>query len=234
MEHITITNPSGSSDVAGIPHSLPQFPLDPKSKDPVVQEAARLHALAAEKTANIRVVREAQSDALRAVSEAKAQLQELVVKGASTGQIDQEAELDASLKVSAAERLADPSVDTMRQRVAINEQREAVVAFRDFIARNACELFEVLRPEAEAATESLVEAEASIAAQRERYRAAQNATHQLGAIVAEAAGSQRQAVSQLLKFETSAGTVPMPSDAALASLARVTGAVELVALDADD
>jgi hypothetical protein len=230
MSDIIVANPSNPSvAVAGIPASLPQFPLDPKSKDETVREAARLHAFAAEKTATLKTVRDAHSDAIGRVRKAKVELQELIAKGASTGQIDQEAELQASLAVSAAERLADPEVHVMRQRVALQEQRQAVAAFYGFVSSHAAELFETLRPEAEAATEALVEAEASIAGERDRYRAAQNASQQLGAIIAASAGERAQEVSRLLGFPTSAGSVPMPSDEALQLLTPR----ELVTLDAD-
>jgi hypothetical protein len=229
MSYIVVTNPSNPSVAVGVPASLPQFPLDAKSKDATVIEAARLHGIATQKTENLRTVRDAQGKAVDALQKAKAKLQELVVQGARSGQIDADAELAASIEVSAAERLASPELHGTRQRVAIQEQREAVVAFHDYVAKHAAELYETLRPEAERATEALVEAEASIAAQRERYRDAQDAAQLLGQIVAVAAGSRAQEVSQLLRFPTSAGSVPMPADEALHRLTPR----ELVALDAD-
>lgn len=227
-DFIQITNPGGPTAVAGIPASLPQFPFG-KSSDATVKQAARLHALAAEKTANLKTVRDKQGDAASALQKAKGELQALIVQGASTGRIDQEAEMQASLAVSAAERLADRATHQLRHRVALEEQRQAVAAFRDYVAQHAAELFETLRPEAEQATEALIQAEASIAAQRQRHRDAQNASQQLGRIVAEAAGPRAQEVSRLLAFPTGPGDVPMPSDASLARLAPR----ELVAHDAD-
>lgn len=230
MSDVIISNPQGPTAVAGIPASLSVFPLDPSSKNPVVREAKKLHDLAAAKNATLRTVRDAQGDAISALTRAKGELQELIVQGARSGQIDADAELEASLRVSASERLTDPSVHATRQRVAINEQKAAVADFHQFVAKHASELFETLRPEAEAATEALIEAEASIEAQRERHRAAQNAAQLLGAIVAGAVeGAERQALSQLLRFDTGPGAVPMPSDEALQRLTPR----ELVAVDDD-
>lgn len=214
-----ITNPHErpSSFGAGQAAQVPQYPVDtPVSA--VGAEGLKIVREAREATRKLQVVRDTQQQAVDRYRAARAAYEAEVQRGGQTGQPDLDREHELSLELSACERAADPRTHQLRQQAAIAEQRRLSFAASTWLWDHVIEVLDdELRDEAEAASEELIEAYASIHHSVDRYNAIRQRVWELMQITV--AGEHAQGWAQALQLAPEPQP-PLPSDDAIAMFER--------------
>lgn len=168
--------------ILGAPAGLPANPI-PNPKTALGKEALALHEAAKTATARIRECRDAETDAARALAEARAALQAEVERAGRDGQ-DVEREVELARELEARQLHADADLHNRRRAAALDAQCDAVKAWVYFVRRHTRALIEgELEDVGKRVSEALIAAREQAQPAEDAYRAFREQVRELTNIV---------------------------------------------------